>query len=46
MAGIAYAKKTVLFQVICANIHDNKVVAGCQYGVLVVWDLPTVLAAG
>ncbi len=36
----------MLPKVICANIHDGKIVTGCQYGTMVVWDLSTVMESG
>ena len=31
-------------KVLCASLHGGKIVSGCQYGVLVIWDLDTLLA--
>jgi hypothetical protein len=36
----------MLPKVICANIHEGKIVTGCQYGTMVVWDLSTVMESG
>ena len=31
-----------MFEVLCATVHEGKIIVGCQYGLLVVWDLPAV----
>lgn len=33
----------LLFQVLCATIHEGKIIVGCQYGLLVFWDTALVL---
>ena len=30
-------------QVLCAVVHAGKIIVGCQYGLLVFWDLATVM---
>ena len=32
-----------MFEVLCATVHEGKIIVGCQYGLLVVWDLPAVV---
>ena len=31
-------------QVLCATIHEGKIIVGCQYGLLVFWDLVQVVS--
>ena len=30
-------------KVLCAVVHAGKIIVGCQYGLLVFWDLPAVM---
>ena len=30
-------------QVLCATVHEGKIIVGCQYGLLVFWDLSTIM---
>jgi hypothetical protein len=39
-------KTTFCLQVLCATIHEGRIVVGCQYGLLVFWDLAVVLGLG
>eukprot|EP00090_Calanus_glacialis_P004077 TRINITY_DN13023_c0_g1_i1.p1 TRINITY_DN13023_c0_g1~~TRINITY_DN13023_c0_g1_i1.p1 ORF type:complete len:713 (+),score=103.45 TRINITY_DN13023_c0_g1_i1:114-2252(+) len=31
-------------KVLCATVHEGKIIVGCQYGLLVFWDLSTIMA--
>jgi len=30
-------------KVLCATVHEGKIIVGCQYGLLVFWDLSTIM---
>jgi len=31
-------------KVLCATVHEGKIIVGCQYGLLVFWDIQTIMA--
>ena len=33
-------------QVLCATIYEGKIICGCQYGLLVIWNITSVMASG
>ena len=35
---------SIVFKVLCSTVQGDKIICGCQYGVLVIWDLAAVLA--
>ena len=35
-----------LIQVLCATVQSGKIIVGCQYGLLVIWDIATVMSSG